>query len=86
MIKIKSKLVKKTKAYITYEFSSGEEVITKTYSMSAKVFWELSDRDLFNRIRAQVLKQRIKLGKPRPQLEEPEEIQEYPEAETETEE
>jgi len=60
MIKIKKQLSKKTKVHITYEFDLNGAVQERTMTMSIKLYKGLTEREIWHRVRGQVLLERQK--------------------------
>ena len=61
MIRIKNRITKRTKAHLIYEFDHSGIVYEKKMAIPTKLFNTLTEQEIYNRVRGQVTRERIKL-------------------------
>ena len=62
MIRIKERITKRTKVHLTYEFDHSGIVYEKKMTIPTKLYDTLTEQEISNRVRGQVMRERIKLG------------------------
>lgn len=65
MIRIKAQVTKRTKVHLTYEFDQDEVLHERKMTIPTKLYNTLTEQEIFNRVRGQVMRERIKLGRPK---------------------
>jgi len=70
MIRIKNRVTKRTKVHLTYEFDQDNIVHEKKMTIPTKLYDTLTEQEIFNRVRGQVMRERMKLDESKKALEE----------------